>query len=342
MFRTALLLLGLLVSANTYTLGVDLSAWDEGQDFNAMRNAGCTFILLRCTVRRSKDTYFEEYYAGATAAGIPVIGAYHYSYENSVEGAIADADFIVSNLGGKKIPIYYDMEEQSQADNGAAHVTAMMKAFVNRCRELGYEAHIYTNKNWYVNYMYPDELKAMGCKFWVAAYGLDDGTMNEYYKPNVGEYIWQYTGQGYIGGMGPYDMNALYGDIPTPTPAEFEEHLVKASYDINIRSEPSTDSSIVGLYNAGDIISAKGITDDGSWYIDADKHYFTTLYVIDLTGTVNCGELNVRDGPSTSSNVIDLITYGDFVYILKDAGDWLYVRYGSTRGYVSKNYISYN
>ena len=37
-----------------------------------------------------------------------------------------------------------------------------------------------------------------------------------------------------------------------------------------------------------------------------------------------------------------IATYGDYVYILKDAGDWLYVRYGSTRGYVSKNYISYN
>lgn len=73
-------------------------------------------------------------------------------------------------------------------------VTSIAKTYVNTCKSLGYTCHIYSNLDWYKNKYNASELSALGCKFWIARYSSsDDGTIKESLKPNVGEYIWQYS-----------------------------------------------------------------------------------------------------------------------------------------------------
>ena len=348
----AFLLLYAVPRASSETIGIDVSAWQETINWNKVALTNVKFALLRASVSRNVDKYFEANYAGALAAGIPVVGVYYYSYSMTPSDCAADADFVITNLKGKKVPIYFDMEEQKQADLGRQKVTDMMIAFTKRCQSYGYECNIYSNKNWYKNVFYPDQLAALGCKFWIAAYGLDDGTMNTKYKPNVGEYIWQYTSKGKVDGV-PWnvDMNVMYGTpsptpTPTPTPSTVEKMVKIIATSINRRSKPVLDSSnIVGYYVNGQTVQVKGISSDGQFYLDSAGYYFTSnsQYVKDLTGYVNCDALNVRQNPNTSATVLSLIYNGNTVSILKEQNDWVYVKLSSgLTGWCAKQYITYN
>ncbi|MCQ2821133.1 MAG: hypothetical protein MJ252_28060 [archaeon] len=188
--------------------GVDVSAYDESVNWVKVKNAGITFAILRTTVKNgTMDSYFEENYKNALNAGLDVSG-YHFSYSLSTSEAVKAADNLIAKLNGKKLPIYLDLEWSDQADLGKRKVTDIAIAFVKEMQKNGYEAHIYSNTDWYRNYFYPDELKALGCTFWIAAYGTDDGTKQERYRPNVGEKIWQYTSRGRISGIaGECDRN---------------------------------------------------------------------------------------------------------------------------------------
>ena len=94
---------------------------------------------------------------------------------------------------------------------GRQEVTDIAKAFITTMKNAEYEVHIYSNKNWYNNYFYPEQLKSLGCKFWIAQYGHNTGEYDESWKPNIGEYIWQYTSKGSVKGIeGNVDMDMMY------------------------------------------------------------------------------------------------------------------------------------
>ena len=168
-------------------------------------------MILRTTVRNgSMDSKFEHNYNNAKAKGLAVSG-YHFSYAVSTAQAKKDAKNLISKLKGKKLPIYWDLEWDHQASLGKRKVTDIAKAFVNTLKEAGYQAHIYSNTNWYRNYYYPAELKQLGCKSWIAQYGKNTGSYDEKYKPNVGEKIWQYTSKGKVNGIkGNVDMDMMF------------------------------------------------------------------------------------------------------------------------------------
>lgn len=186
---------------NGGTPGIDVSAYQGTINWAKVKKAGIKFAILRTTVKGgSMDSQFANNYKGATAQGIAVSG-YHFSYSLSVEQAKKDAKNLISKLGGKKIPIYIDLEWDSQAKLGRQKVTDIAKAFITTLKNSGYQAHVYSNTNWYKNYYYPDQLKKLGCHFWIAQYGKNTGTYDEKYKPNVGEKIWQYTSVGKVNGI---------------------------------------------------------------------------------------------------------------------------------------------
>ena len=62
--------------------GLDLSRHNGSVDFNRIKSAGNSFVILRAgygnTVKQ-KDPKFEEYYTQAKSVGLK-IGAYWYSY----------------------------------------------------------------------------------------------------------------------------------------------------------------------------------------------------------------------------------------------------------------------
>jgi GH25 family lysozyme M1 (1,4-beta-N-acetylmuramidase) len=172
-----------------------------------------------------KDAQFENNYKGATNNGIPV-GVYLYSYAKSVAEAEREADVCLKWLANRKLqlPVYFDIEDDSQKGLGKSTLDAMCRAFCNKIEKAGYWAGIYANKYWLSSLISGNEL-GKRYTIWVAQYS-DKCTYNGNYA------IWQYTSDGKVNGInGRVDMNNMVHDIiqrggskpapkPTSTPSK--------------------------------------------------------------------------------------------------------------------------
>ena len=73
---------------------IDVSKWQGDINWQQVKAAGIQGAIIRAgygKVSDQKDPKFEQNYANAKAAGIP-IGAYHFTYAISVEEAKQEAD----------------------------------------------------------------------------------------------------------------------------------------------------------------------------------------------------------------------------------------------------------
>ena len=73
------------------------------------------------------------------------------------------------------------------------------------------------------------------------------------------------------------------------------------------------------------------------------KKIATTIMIATVawaaTGTVNTQDLNMREGASTSKNVIKQLAKGTEVNILSEEGEWYQISVNNITGYVNKKYI---
>jgi GH25 family lysozyme M1 (1,4-beta-N-acetylmuramidase) len=198
--------------------GLDISSYQNGINFNQIKNAGVQFLILRAGftgwgtgVNYNKDTCFENFYKQAKQVGIPV-GAYWYSCANNYEKGVAEAKFMYENcLKGKQFefPIYIDVEEDRHQKVGKTYVTSAIKGFCETLENLGYYVGIYANLNYFNNYINTPSLYMYDKWF---AYWKKD--LN---KPSFpyGDYgLWQNSSDGYVAGQR-VDTNIAYKDYPT-------------------------------------------------------------------------------------------------------------------------------
>ena len=84
-------------------IGLDLSEWQGNVDFEKLKKAGVEFVILRVgSTHGRKGDYFVDgqFYNNikkANEVGIPV-GIYFYSYADSKEKAIADANWVLDKI----------------------------------------------------------------------------------------------------------------------------------------------------------------------------------------------------------------------------------------------------
>lgn len=81
--------------------GIDISYCQKKVDWNKVN---ADFVIMRAGYGRlatQKDSMFEDHYAGAKKAGIPV-GAYWYSYAKTPEEARLEADACIDVIKGKQ------------------------------------------------------------------------------------------------------------------------------------------------------------------------------------------------------------------------------------------------
>ena len=193
--------------------GLDLSKHNGRVDFNAIKNSGNDFVILRCGygVNGTKDPKFEEYYKQAKAAGLKV-GAYYYSYALNVTGAKAEANNCLSYIQGKQfeMPVYIDMEDADlyKLKNGMPSNSTLNEICNEFCKILeskGYYAGVYASKSWF-----DTKLTSIGnYTKWIARYGTNDGT-KQFDYPNYGMY--QFTSVYKINGK-VFDRNYCYVDF---------------------------------------------------------------------------------------------------------------------------------
>lgn len=174
---------------------IDVSYCQSGVDYSKVKSSGIGAVLIRVGYGREtyqKDSQFEAHYRNAKANGL-LVGAYWYSYANSVEDAKREAKACLACINGKKFdyPIYYDMEESWQAQLGKTLCIAMAKAFCEAIVAAGYKAGVYANLNWFNNYLDYESLKksySIWLAQWASSYSKDCD-------------IWQYSDCGKISGI---------------------------------------------------------------------------------------------------------------------------------------------
>ena len=187
-----LLFLLLFLGISCVFQGVDVSKWDEDNDW-ATASQSVYFAIMRAGYGFGHiDSYYEENYKNAKANGVKV-GAYWYSYASSVSDAVQEANYFVEALKGKQFewPVYYDIEEKSIFEAGIASDIA--KAFCNILEANKFFCGIYSSTYFFDTY-FDDEVKTR-YTIWLAHWDVEVPTYKGKYD------VWQY-GSGSVPGIG--------------------------------------------------------------------------------------------------------------------------------------------
>ena len=192
--------------------GIDVSKWQGVIDFNAVKKSGIEFVIIRAGFgkeKSQKDPYFDVNYEAANKVGLKV-GAYWYSYAETIEEAKKEASACLFVLDGKHmdLPVYFDVEERRQFDKGRNFVDSIITVFCTIIGDAGYIPGIYTSTSPLQSFV--SESVRSKYTVWVAQYN----TRCTY----DGEYgIWQYSSKGSVPGIkGNVDMNICYKDFEVP------------------------------------------------------------------------------------------------------------------------------
>lgn len=203
----------------TSIAGIDVSEHQGDIDWNAVKNAGIEFAIIRIGYRTygggeiTLDTTFEQNLRNADAAGIKT-GVYFFSQAIDPEEAIEEADAVIDAIRPYNItyPVIFDWELiiGDSARTDAMTVDNLADAcisFCERVKSAGYTPMIYQNKN---TTMFKLDLpKLQDYDFWLAEYG-DKPTYYYDYQ------MWQYSSTGKVPGInGEVDMNISFKDYST-------------------------------------------------------------------------------------------------------------------------------
>lgn len=189
-------------------MGIDISHWQGNIDFQKVKEAGVEFVYIR--VGRGNgiggeyviDKKFEKNIEGFNKVGIPV-GVYFYSFANSVQDATEEAKWVLQHIKNYDVDleIVFDWENWSsfqEFDLSFKKLTNLASSFGKVVKNKGYQAMLYSSKNYLENVWYPVDFPV-----WLAHY-----TDNTDYS---GEYkVWQLCNNGRVDGI---DDNLVDIDI---------------------------------------------------------------------------------------------------------------------------------
>ena len=193
-------------------LGIDVSKWNGTIDWNAVKNSGISYVIIRCGYRGSttgaliEDPTFHTNIKGAQNAGLKV-GVYFFSQATNEVEAVEEASMALSLVKGYNLtyPIFLDVEASGGRADGISPSTrtAVCKAFCQTIQNSGYKTGIYANKTWFNEYM--DTPSLTGYKIWLAQYAATPTYNRTRYD------MWQYSSKGKVTGIGGnVDMNISY------------------------------------------------------------------------------------------------------------------------------------
>lgn len=181
-------------------IGIDVSRW-QGNDinFNKVKNSGVSFVMLRMGLQNGYggdyelDRYFKINIEKALKTGLKV-GVYFYSYADSKEEAIKQANWIVDNIKEYNItlPIAFDWEDWSnynKLDLNLIDFNEIAYTFMDTIESKGYESILYGSKNYLEKIWNPKDYK-----IWLAHY-TDKTTYDREYM------MWQLTNCGNVDGI---------------------------------------------------------------------------------------------------------------------------------------------
>ena len=189
--------------------GIDVSTWQGDVDYNAVRDAGCSFVIIRvgyCYDEPKLDKYFRQNLKNAAAAGLDV-GVYFYTTDHSEEKVREHVRWITEQLDGQELdlPIVFDWEEFSHFQKYGMSIRDLndvYAAFADEvikqgCKPMLYSSKIFLETIW-------SERTKKSTPVWLAHYTGETTYEGEYA-------IWQQSAYGRIPGIeGDVDMNIQY------------------------------------------------------------------------------------------------------------------------------------
>lgn len=199
-------------------LGIDVSKWNKEIDWEAVKEAGVEFAIIRCGYRGASsgalviDPMYEDNIKGAIDAGIPV-GVYFFTQALDPVEAVEEASMVIRLIEDYDVdyPVFLDSESAGgggRADGlDAAERTKAHKAFLDTISAAGYETGVYASRNWLHDRINMTDLSQY--KTWLAEYA-EVPAYEEYY------HMWQYTSKGTVAGIETnVDLNLCYMNIDT-------------------------------------------------------------------------------------------------------------------------------
>lgn len=173
------------VLENGKTFGVDVSKYQKNIDWEQIKKAGVSFVIVRIGYRGYGasgtlvlDPMFEEHFTNVKNAGLKV-GVYFFSQATTEEEAKEEAFACAYVLNGRKLdyPIFFDTEASGasggsgRADGlGVADRTKCAVAFCEEVKANGYKPGVYASTLWYRKRVNLNSLKKY--TIWNAHYGV--------------------------------------------------------------------------------------------------------------------------------------------------------------------------
>ena len=199
-------------------LGIDVSKWNQEIDWEAVKEEGVEFAIIRCGYRGASsgalviDPRYEENIQGAIDAGIPV-GVYFFTQALDEVEAVEEASMVIRLIEAYDVDYTVFLDSESAGGNGradgltATERTAAHKAFLETVSAAGYETGVYASRNWLYDRINITDLSEY--KTWLAEYA-EVPAYEGYYD------MWQYTSKGKVNGISTnVDLNLCYMNIDT-------------------------------------------------------------------------------------------------------------------------------
>lgn len=200
-------------------LGIDVSKWNQEINWEAVKDAGVEFAIIRCGYRGATtgalviDPRYEENIEGAISAGIPV-GVYFFTQALDEVEAVEEASMVIRLIENYDVdyPVFLDSESaggRGRADGlDSDERTRAHRAFLQTIEAAGYETGVYASRNWLNDRL--DMSRLSDYRIWLAEYA-DAPTYDAYYY-----HMWQYTSKGTVDGISTnVDLNLCYMNIDT-------------------------------------------------------------------------------------------------------------------------------
>ena len=193
--------------------GIDVSENNGSIDWNAVRDSGIDFAIVRSSYGQSgRDDMFLENVNGAHTAGLQV-GAYHYGYGLTPEQAVREAVNCRNAIDEAgvflELPVWYDMEDadgykaRHGFDFSAENCTEICREFLYHIR---LDSGVYASRSWLGNNI---DWRSLGCAVWNAEWMNGDSPTPDTSQDSIGGMMWQYTDKLYIAG-GQFDGDIIY------------------------------------------------------------------------------------------------------------------------------------
>lgn len=205
--------------------GIDVSQHQGTLDWGQVAASGVRFVIARAVIATRPDADFRSHVAGARAAGIPVVGAYHFLYHRSWVSPEKQADAFLAAIGDPDpLLTVLDVERDGDSKPDITDVRRFAARF--RARAPDHPLIVYTG-GWYWRGVIGDPVGADVGPLWASRYASHAGAAPEaiyshvlpaWWTPRYGGWkrvsILQFTSSARVPGYGGrLDANAFPGSV---------------------------------------------------------------------------------------------------------------------------------